>query len=137
MKWTVLLLLFTSLYNRANADVVIVSHIVNQHVNLTKQQVRQVYLGKSVNLANNLISQPVSLGKEHQIRRIFNAKVLGLTEARVQSYWAHMRFSGRSLAPKEVEDVMELFEYLQKNQDAIGYVPKETELPSDIVVIYP
>lgn len=137
MKKILLLLLFASLNCRANTDVVIVSHSVNHNVKLTKQQVRQVYLGKSVTLANNQISQPVSLGKENNFRRIFNAKILGLTEARVQSYWAHMRFSGRSAAPKEVEGVHEMFVYLQNNYDAIGYVPKNIELPEDIVVIYP
>lgn len=138
MRKLVILLLSIHLNAFASdADIWVISHKVNQELTLTKQQVRQVYLGKSIVISNLIISQPLMLNKQSNVRRTFNATMLGLTEARLQSYWARMRFSGRSSAPMEVENIQQMFDFIISNKEAIGYVPSGIALPNDVVVIYP
>ncbi len=106
-------------------------------VQLNRQQIRQAYLGKPISIGKDLFCTPVSLEQGNSLRKQFNAQVIGLTEARLQSYWAHMRFSGRKKPPQEVATTQQLFSYLNTKQGSIGYVAAGTELPSGIVRIYP
>ncbi|GAC21788.1 hypothetical protein GARC_4851 [Paraglaciecola arctica BSs20135] len=44
----------------------------------------------------------IALPPESQTRVLFNTKMVGLTESRIQSCWAQMRFSGRKKPPTEL-----------------------------------
>ena len=80
--------------------------------------------------------EAIALPSENHTRVLFNTKVVGLTESRIQSYWAQMRFTGRKKAPKEIESEQLVLEYLKNNQGTIGYLPAGITLPKELTVVY-
>lgn len=76
------------------------------------------------------------LAPNSEARFVFNTKIVGLTESRIQSYWAQMRFSGRKKAPLEFDSVESLLIYVQNNKDTITYLPADTAIPEGLTIIY-
>ncbi|MDT0584052.1 MULTISPECIES: hypothetical protein [Alteromonadaceae] len=116
-----------------NAKVIVVAN-TDEVIKLTRQEVKALFMGGAVSY--NL--KAVALKPKHKSRMQFNASVLGLTESRVQSYWAQMRFSGKSKPPQELESEQAVLEYLQNNQGAAAYLDesKADKLPDGLRVIY-
>ncbi|SFB89501.1 hypothetical protein [Pseudoalteromonas denitrificans] len=121
----------------AQENIWVITQKLSSEIKLSKQEVRQIYLGININLTDTITSSATTLSSSHQIRSIFNAQVIGLTESRLQSYWAHMRFSGRTKPPKEYPTINSLLKHLEATKGSIGYVPADTELPDNLIVIYP
>lgn len=121
-------------YSQARADkgIVIVANLSGEQVTLTRQEVRNLFMGGA--LPYQL--QAVSLPPQHQLRVLFNTKVIGLTESRIQSYWAQMRFSGRKKAPLELDNQELLLEYLTQREGAVGYISSSEPIPTGLTVIY-
>lgn len=112
--------------------IVVINNAENQQT-FTKQQIRHIFMGGA--LSRKFVA--VNLPSGHPLRIQFNTKVIGLTESRIQSYWAQMKFTGRSKPPKEVETTEELLAYLIANKSAMAYLPLDTKLPPELTVIYP
>ena len=72
----------------------------------------------------------------NQTRVLFNTKVIGLTESRIQSYWAQMRFTGRKKAPREFSNEQSMLDYLIDNAGAVGYLPEGISVPNELTVLY-
>ncbi|MDM7860982.1 hypothetical protein QTP81_10270 [Alteromonas sp. ASW11-36] len=119
----------------ANADtqnIVVITHQKHAGIELTRNEIKNLFMGG----VSTQQLEPLALKPGADARLIFNTKILGLTESRVQSYWAQMHFSGRNKPPQEFETVEALLAYIQKNPNAVGYLPAEIELSDDFVVIY-
>ncbi len=121
------------LCSSANAKVIVVAN-TDDVIKLTRQEVKALFMGGAVSFD----LKAVGLKPKHQSRLQFNASVLGLTESRVQSYWAQMRFSGKSKPPQELETEQAVLDYLQNNQGAVAYLDesKADTLPDGLKVIY-
>ena len=80
--------------------------------------------------------QPVALPPGNRTRSLFNIKIVGLSDSRVQSYWAQMKFTGRRPPPQIVNSEKAMVQYLLDTPDSIGYLTADTDLPEDLIVIY-
>tara|TARA_R110001592_G_scaffold82399_2_gene244008 strand:+ start:1618 stop:2043 length:426 start_codon:yes stop_codon:yes gene_type:complete len=131
-----ILFIFSSLsfvYNAsASEGIIVVANTADKSIKLNRQQVRNLFMGGAVPYELEAISLP----SDNQTRVLFNTKVVGLTESRIQSYWAQMRFTGRKRAPKEIDDESSVLEYIENNVGAVGYLPKGTSIPDNLTVIY-
>ena len=116
----------------ANNAITVVANTQDRGMLLSRHEVRNLFMG--TRLGYNFIA--ITLPPENQTRVIFNTKVIGLTESRIQSYWAQMRFTGRKKIPREVASEQLMLEYLQNNKGAVGYLPASLTLPDDLTVIY-
>jgi len=133
----VLLLNFALPSAFAQDHIWVITQKLDNDIALSKQEVRQIYLGINIDLSDDVTSSAITLSRKNRVRSQFNAQVIGLTESRLQSYWAHMRFSGRNKPPKEYDSIPSLLEHITTNKGSIGYVPAQTILPENVVVIYP
>lgn len=79
------------------AGVLIVANTAERDLKLTRIEVRNLFMGEVSNLALEAIALP----PDNLTRMLFNTRIIGLTEARIQAYWAKMRFSGRKQPPGE------------------------------------
>ena len=134
-KWGILLLLASLCFfqvARANETIVVVANISDKSIQLNRQQIRNLYMGGMMPYDLNVIA----LSPDNVTRVIFNTKVVGLTESRIQSYWAQMRFTGRKKAPKEFANERTLLEYLIDNEGTLGYLRGSTSIPDDLLVVY-
>ena len=128
---SILLLLLACDLARAQDDIVVVasSRAVES---LDRTSVRNLFMG---NLRVEGL-RPVNLPAGNPVRVLFNTRVIGLTEARIQSYWAQMRFSGRSRPPPEVNDVQSLLDLLLEQPGNVGYLPADIDLPEGLTVLF-
>lgn len=130
--WVLLWLCLTSV-SRAQemADLVVVANI-DHDLQLSKREARNLFMG--ANLGHDL--EVVSLPKGHLARVTFNTRVVGMTESRIQGYWAQMRFSGRRTPPRELADVQSIINYLRETPGAVSYLPASSPIPDNLTVLF-
>ena len=114
------------------AGVLIVANTAEHDLKLTRIEVRNLFMGEASDLALNAIALP----PDNLTRVLFNTKVVGLTESRIQAYWAQMRFSGRKQPPREFQNEAKALEYVLANEGAVGYFSQDMPLPEGLVVLY-
>tara|TARA_R110000851_G_scaffold333529_1_gene514794 strand:+ start:1870 stop:2343 length:474 start_codon:yes stop_codon:yes gene_type:complete len=117
--------------NSQAMEMVIVVNTAEKGLVLSKQQIRHIYMGGALSRQFKAVNLPPG----NRLRTDFNTKVVGLTESRVQVYWAQMKFTGRSQPPIELSSIQEVIEYLQQVENSVGYLPADIELPEKLTVI--
>ena len=130
---TIILLLFSqfALANKNSIEVIVVKNTSNSIKSITKNELRNVFLGR-----DTLMFEPVIPPVNTLTRIVFNTKIIGLNESRIQSFYAQMRFSGRARPPKELASISALLHHIATNPNAITYVPQGTKLPSNVEIVY-
>ena len=112
--------------------VQVVANTDDRDLKLTRIEVRNLFMGEASDLALNAIALP----PDNLTRVLFNTRVIGLTESRIQAYWAQMRFSGRKQPPREFRNEAEALQYVLANEGAVGYFSQDTPLPEGLVILY-
>jgi len=102
----------------AMAEVVAIVNPKAAESTLTKDQVAQVFLGKSSTLTP--IDQPESAA----IRTEFYKKVTDRDASQVKSVWSKLVFTGKASMPKEVGDSAAVKKAVAADPKLIGYVEK-------------
>jgi hypothetical protein len=115
----------------ANASLLVVAN-VDKPISLSKSEVKAIFMGGATSYDLNAIA----LTAENKTRAIFNARIIGMTESRIQSYWAQMRFSGRQKPPREFDNEEQLINYLVEHKGTVSYVSSDVELKAGIVILY-
>ena len=110
----------------------LIANIGEPEISLTRQQVRELYLGR----AGALGMIPLNYAPGSRLRIIFNTRVIGLTESRIQSFWAQMTFTGRGTPPREFDTPDELMDALQRTPGAVAYVSGDTPVPAGFQTLY-
>lgn len=100
----------------AFAEIVVVGH--PNASPLTKDQIAEIYLGKSQ------AAQPVDLPEASPVRASFYEKATGKDAAQVKATWARLAFSGKAQPPKEAPDAAAVKKEVASNPKAVGYLDK-------------
>tara|TARA_A200000159_G_scaffold158629_1_gene176170 strand:+ start:18277 stop:18702 length:426 start_codon:yes stop_codon:yes gene_type:complete len=129
---TCLLVNCLATHAKSSDHVVVITRQDSSINTISKSQLRNLFMG---NLALPDVT-PIALSPGEVARSIFNIRVIGLTESRIQAYWAQMRFSGRQQRPETADSIDELILMIESSKDTIGYLPEGTPLPEDIKIIY-
>jgi len=117
--------------NEKILDIVIVVNTLDKNLSLSKQQIRHIYMGGAISRQFKAVNLPAG----NPLRVNFNTRMVGLTESRIQAYWAQMRFTGRSKPPIEFESAKEIIEYLLKEEDSVAYLPVDTAIPDGLTIL--
>jgi hypothetical protein len=117
--------------NSHTIKVIIVVNTANKNLALSKQQIRHIYMGGAMSRQFKAVNLPAG----NPLRIDFNTKLVGLTESRIQAYWAQMRFTGRSKPPVEFSSTKEIIAYLLKEENAVAYLPADTKIPDELTVV--
>jgi ABC-type phosphate transport system substrate-binding protein len=115
-----LLLISASCVSIAYADVVVVVSSKSSVSELSKDQVADLYLGKSQELGGGaaaLFDLPNGALKD-----TFYDKATGRSLAQVKATWSKLLFNGKGLPPKEVASPADLKKAISANPNAIGYM---------------
>lgn len=113
-------------------DILVIANPAGVARSLSRNEIRQVFMGGTLSRKYEAVTLPVA----NSVRIKFNTKVIGLTESRIQSYWAQLLFSGRSKPPTEMRNVDQVLQYVATVENAIGYVPSDTVIPENVIVVY-
>lgn len=133
LKLTMLALTAGLMTFSVNAEsILIVANTGDSDLSLSRLEVRNLFMGGINDSSLNAIALPPN----NLTRIMFNTKVIGLTESRIQAYWAQMRFSGRKRPPVEFQNEAAALKYLIANKGAVGYFPEDMPLPDGLTVLY-
>jgi len=130
-KIALTLLIVNSISSQAS-DLLVVANTDATEFKVKKRQVRDIFMGNN----SEFELKPVALTPSSSARYIFNTKIVGLTESRIQSYWAQMRFSGRQKPPQEFESVEAMLAFVLSHKNTVAYLPSDTKVPDGLTVIY-
>jgi ABC-type phosphate transport system substrate-binding protein len=117
-------LLISSAY--ADSQVVV---ICNPAVsNITKDQIADVFLGKSNAL------KPFDQPNSAPVKAIFYQKVSGHDLSQIKATWSRLVFTGKAQAPKELPDATAVKKAVAADPKAIGYIDK-SQVDSSVKVV--
>lgn len=104
----------------AHAQVVIV-HAQNPLTALSKEQVEQLFLGRSTTFPGGGSAAPVD---NAALRDAFYQGIAGKSGDQAKAHWAKIEFTGKGKAPSEAANGKTVAEQVARNPAAIGYVDK-------------
>jgi hypothetical protein len=107
----------------ARADYYIVVGERSRVTAITQQQVLQLFMGRTHFHADGSPAVACEIGRD-SLRAGFYRALSGMSLAQVNSYWARLMFSGRSLPPERLPDESALLERLGADPAAIGWLPE-------------
>src|SRR5580658_8343465 len=108
----------------AHADVVAVVSAKSSITELSKDQVSDIFLGKTSTFPKGGQAVPIDQAGDAPIRDEFYTKMTGRTAAQLKSYWAKQTFSGKGTPPKVVAGDVESKKLIAENPNIIGYMDK-------------
>ncbi|WP_457425831.1 hypothetical protein [Roseateles sp. P5_E7] len=98
------------------ADLVVITH--PSAGALTKDQVAQIFLGKSETFT------PIDQNESSPVYAEFYKKATGRDVAQVKSTWSRIVFSGKGEAPKQFADSAAVKKAVAANPKSVGYIEK-------------
>jgi hypothetical protein len=117
---------------QAKTDGIVIVVNTKDNVKLSKQELKRLFMGAYIGYELTAVILPIN----HKARIEFNTSIIGLTEDRIQSYWAQMRFSGRRQAPQQLTSTQDIVNHLLNHEGSIAYLPQGTAIPDSLKVVY-
>lgn len=104
------------------ADVVVVVSAKNPIANLARDEISDIFLGKTTHFRNGGRAVPVDQVEGSSVRGEFYDTVAAKSAAQLKAYWSKMIFTGRGQPPKELANGDEVKQFIASHADAIGYI---------------
>jgi ABC-type phosphate transport system substrate-binding protein len=101
------------------ADIAVIANIDSGISTMTKQEVEEVFMGRTRILANGDVVLPLD---QSELRSDFYLKLTNRPIAQINSYWSIILFSGQASKPMQLSDDETVIKTVSKNKGAIGYV---------------
>ncbi len=132
---TFLGLIAISMEAKALAEVVIITSKDSDINEVSKNQIKKIYLGKLRSLSSDTPVKPIDQRIDSKVRQEFLEKVLSKSDKQIQAYWSVRIFTGRGIPPKVVKNDKEVKSWIKANPNSIGYVSKNAVDPSVKVLL--
>jgi ABC-type phosphate transport system substrate-binding protein len=109
----------------AMADVVVVVSAKSPVAALSKTQVQDIFLGKTIRFPDGAPAVVIDQAEGSAIRDEFYNKVAGKSAAQIKAYWSKIIFTGRGQPPPSVPNSIEVLKRISANPAAIGYIDRD------------
>lgn len=122
----------------AASDLVVIVNAQNPILQLTKNQLIDIYTGRYIAFPNGQSADPIDLADGIDIKNQFYQQLTGLSVSQINSYWARLRFTGRYLPPYQVSDGSSALSYVKKNASAIAYINlnKDVKMDPSVKIVF-
>jgi hypothetical protein len=121
----------------AMADVVAVVSSKSPLAVLSKNQVTEIFLGKTTKFPDGTQAMPVDQKEGSPARDEFYSTFAGRSPPEIKSYWTKIIFTGRGKPPRTVADGLEAKKLTAANPQAISYIERRDVDSSVKVVLQP
>jgi hypothetical protein len=119
--WQVVVLAIALAPQAAYPQVAVIVNRANPITNLSRDQLRRLYLGKSTTFPDGT---PVTLIESPAVRAGFYRQVLGMTHDQFKRHWVGVVFSGEGASPpREIEEVTQLRRFVSDHAAAVAFLP--------------
>ena len=129
--------LLLSIATAQSEPVVVVVSATSSASKLDKEQVANLFLGKSSSYPDGSAAVPIEQTDATSAHDEFHKSITEKSASQLKSYWSKMIFSGKGTAPKEVASNAELLKLLASNPAMIGYIDKTAVDKSVKVILAP
>jgi ABC-type phosphate transport system substrate-binding protein len=109
----------------AAADVVAVVSAKNPVTALSKNQVMDIFLGKTSRFPDGSQAVPIDQVEGAAARDAFYASFAGKSPAQLKAHWSKIIFTGRGQPPREVANSIEVRKFIVDNPNVIGYIEQD------------
>lgn len=116
------------------AEVAVIVHPSVEVNNLTRNEISRLFLGKSKNFPNGEQAVPINQEEGSAEREKFIENVCRKSPSQYKAYWSRLVFTGKGVAPKEVDDDAAVKALVAANPKMIGYVDASAVDPTVKVV---
>lgn len=106
----------------ARAELVVVVNVRSGVAAMTRNEVINIFFGRSRQFFNGIEAQPVDLLDSHVDRARFYQGLVGKETSQVDAYWSRQLFSGRTRPPPRVGSSEEVVKWVVANPGGIGFV---------------
>jgi ABC-type phosphate transport system substrate-binding protein len=129
--------LLTLAAGAAIGDVVAVVSSKSPLAALSKNQLTDIFLGKTTRFPDGSQATPIDQQEGSPARDEFYANFAGRSPAQVKSHWTKIIFTGRGKPPRTVADGLEARRLIAANPQAISYMERSDVDPSVKVILQP
>jgi len=120
----VLISSFLLINSVSSQDLVVIVNSGNATATLSKQDCKNIFLGKKTTWSNGSPIAFVEPKANSDLKKGFNTDFLGMTTPDVQKYWVRETIRGNLPLPQTVASPEEIIAYVSANKNAIGYLAK-------------
>lgn len=106
----------------AEVVVVVVVSTKSPITMLSKNQVADIFLGKTNHFPDGSKAVPVDQAEGSMTRDEFYADLVSKSAAQMKAHWSKIIFTGRGQPPKEIANGIEVKAFIADNLNAIGYI---------------
>jgi ABC-type phosphate transport system substrate-binding protein len=110
----------------AGAEVVAVVSANSSVATLSKNQVADIFLGKTARFPDGSQAVPIDQAEGTVARDEFYVQFTGRSAAQIKAHWSKIIFTGRGQPPRTVSSSSEIKQLLAQNPKAIGYIELST-----------
>jgi len=110
--------------NASAAEVVAVVSAKNPVTMLSKNQVVDIFLGKTSRFPDGTPAVPIDQEEGSAARDEFYATFAGKSPAQLKAHWSKIIFTGRGQPPMAVSTSIEVKKHVVETPNAIGYIDK-------------
>lgn len=106
--------------------VSVISHSDSTPVQISKQQLKAIYMGQKTQWSNGLSVKIFVLNNRNKTHQKFVQDLLGMYPYQFNRRWQKLAFSGFAVKPTEVNSYQEMLNIVASTPGSIGYVNKKT-----------
>jgi ABC-type phosphate transport system substrate-binding protein len=135
IKWTIFgLTLSLAMARAGKADVVVVVSAKCAVSTLSKDQVMDIFLGKTTRFPDGAPAVPIDQADGSPVRDEFYSTFANKSPAQIKAHWTKIIFTGRGQPPKSVPNSVEVRKLIAANPQAISYIERSA-LDSTVKVL--
>lgn len=133
-KYVLFLMLITgdSICDNLNFAVIVSKN--TEITSISKKDISNIFLSKTKKLPNGERAIPIGLQTKEE-EKSFYLKLSGKTPIQLRKYWATMIFTGKGQAPKKIQNIEKIISFVQKNKNAIAYLPLQEAKKYDVQIV--
>lgn len=125
MKILALSIFLTLLSSSAIGGTVVIVNKSNPVTNLSKDEVRKIFLAKTRRFDSGVKAQPVDQKKKSDVHKNFYTKVAGKSPRQIHFYWSRLVFTGKGKPPKSLSDDSSVKAFVAESEGGIGYISEK------------
>ena len=118
-----------------DTDMVVVVNINNPTSTMSKSQVIDLFMGRYTSFPNGEKAIPIELTGDREVKKSFYRDLLGMSLARVTSYWSRIKYTGRVRPSIKLSTQANIVNHISKTPLSIGYMPR-SKLTEQLKIVY-
>lgn len=118
---TLSVLLVSSFATKLHAETAVIISAGSGLSEMTKTQIRDIYLGKKKKFPDGQPVVPVDQDID-DIRASFGEEVIGKDVSQLRSFWSRKIFTGKGQPPKQVGNDEAVLKLVRENPAILGYI---------------